>query len=155
MEPAALVFLTFVGTLFPPLNPETTAAVFATRTGWPIWQIGLLYATGQTLGYALLAVFGARLVPRWAWLAGKVESVKVRFADHLERRYLLACAVGGFLGIPPASPLAVLAPGFGVPLAHLLPVMWTTRFVRALLLGAFGKALLEGWHVFAAWWQAW
>lgn len=146
MEALVLVTICAVGTLFPPMNPEFATAAFAARSGWHPVVVGLLAAGGQTVTYAGLYFLGARLLPRWPWLARQVDAIRLRFKDHLERRYLLVAVAAGALGLPPAAGLSAMASGFGIPARHVLPVIFVARAVRASAVAAFGQSLFAWWN---------
>lgn len=146
MDLLFLLAIGVVGTVIPIFSPEGTAVAYGHSSSWSPWIIGAVAAAGQCLTFSALYLGGARLIPRFRGLNALLERTRVRFADHLERRYLVAVAFGSFLGIPPAIGLAALAPGFGVPLAHVLPILYVGRTVRLALLASTGPFLDDVWR---------
>lgn len=142
MELVTLFGISFVGTLLWFINSETAAAVYGSRLGWHWAAVGLTCAVAQSVMYVLLYQGGDVLVRRWTWFGAKIEAVRARYGEKLERRFIGVMAIGSVLGVPPAVAMPVLAPSFRVGMLVVLPIMFAGRFVRFSILAAFGEALL-------------
>lgn len=143
MEGLALLAISFVGSTLWVFNAEATAAVYGAQMDWPPLAVGVVAATGQACAYVLFYLGGDALVERWGWLHDKVARTRRRFRDHLERRYLILTGVSALVGLPPVVAVAALAPGFGIPLHHLLAVAFTLRVVRFSTLAWLGDRVLQ------------
>lgn len=146
MQVASLVVVAFIGSVLWVVSPEAAAVYYGSELGWNPVLVGLTCACGQIGMYVLLYHGGEVLVARWRWLHDKVIAVRLRYQRRLERGYLLMTFTGSMTGIPPILALVVLAPGFGVPQRHLLPVTFAGRMVRFTVLAFAGEALLAWWR---------
>jgi hypothetical protein len=124
--------------------PEATALLYV-KNGWSVPVVAALCALGQTVAFGALYLGGEQLITRWRWLGTMVAKIRTRFANHLERRFLVVAALSGAIGVPPAVGVAALGPGFRIPIHHLLPVMYAMRAGRFAVIILFGQQL-------AAWW---
>ncbi len=145
MELASLLGIGFVGSVFWVVNAELTAILYGSQLGWHPLAVGLLIGAAQTAMYVLLYFGGAQAMTRWAWLDRQVVRVRDRFQERLERAYLPASGVAAILGVPPVIALVALAPGFQVPLLHVVPIAFAGRVVRFSILAAFGERLVAWW----------
>lgn len=141
MEVIGLLLLSFAGSVVWLFNTEATAIVYGSQKGWHPLFVGVICALGQLGMHVALYLGGARLAVRWRWLREREERVRRRWGERLEQRYLIVTAVGAFLGAPPVVVMAALAPGFGVPLRHLVPIVFPLRVARFTLLAALGTQI--------------
>jgi membrane protein YqaA with SNARE-associated domain len=142
MELLSLLGICFIGTIFWFVNSEMTAVYYGSKLGWHWAIVGVTCAVAQTAMYVVLYKGGERLMRSWRWFGGKIERVQERYGARLEAGFLPFAAVGSVLGVPPATAMPVLAPGFRVPILHVLPIMFCGRFVRFSLLAALGEHVL-------------
>ena len=143
MNLLTLIGLSAVFTFLPAMS-ETTGVFYVHTLHWSPLAVAACCAAGQCIAYAALFLFGEQLVTRWAWLARQTTRVRTRYAHHLENRFLAVSFFGGTISVPPAVALSALAPGFGVPLKHLLPLLYVTRVLRFVVLIYFGDQLTSG-----------
>ena len=143
MELLVFFGICFVGTVLPIIPPEAAAVLGTKQYGWNFLTVGFVGATAQTSAYVIFYFIGEQLIRRWKRLARMVEKTRTRFQAHLERRYLVMTGIGAFVGIPPATALAVLAPGFRIPARHMLPVMFVGRVARFVTLATVGGSLTD------------
>jgi membrane protein YqaA with SNARE-associated domain len=130
--------------------PEATVILYVEKYGWSTWPVAALASFGQCVTFTLLYLGGEQLLVRWRWLGREVAKIRLKFADHLERRFLVVAAFAATIGIPPAIGVAALGGGFQVPLHHLLPVMYVCRAGRFMVIILFGKQLTIWWTQFWA-----
>lgn len=145
MEALTLFAICCVGTLVPLLNPEVSAVLYGKELGWNPALVGLVGAAGQSATYLFLYLLGGRILPRFRGLAALVERTRLRYHTHLARRFGLVAALAGTVGIPPASAVSALAPGFGIGVRFVLPLLFVGRALRLGLLAAFGDGLNLFW----------
>jgi membrane protein YqaA with SNARE-associated domain len=145
MDLLVLLAIGIVGTVVPLISPEAAAVGYGLNSRWNPWVIGAVGATGQCVTFALLYAGAAKVLPRWKALNALIERTRQRFADHLERRYLVAVVFGATVGLPPAVGVAALAPGFRVPLLHILPILFAGRVLRLAFLASAGTRLDGLW----------
>jgi membrane protein YqaA with SNARE-associated domain len=138
----ALVGLSAVGTFVPGM-PEGLSVGYSSKYHWNIWLIATGCAAGQSISFLVLYFFGEQVMRRWAWFSKQVYDVRVKFADHLEERFLILSALGGSVGVPPALAMAALGSGFGVPARHVIPVLFLTRILRFAVMTVIGGHLWD------------
>ncbi len=138
-EALALWAISLVGSTVWLVSAEATSAVYGGRLGWHPLAVGLIAALGQSTAYVLFYYGGDALIARWTWLHDKVTRTR--------RRFLVLTGVSALVGIPPVVAVAALAPGFGIPLSHLISVAFTLRVVRFTTLAWLGERVLDalGW----------
>lgn len=141
VEGCWLFGIAFVGSVFWFVSTEGFSVYYGFKLGWDPVSVGLIAGVGTGCSYFVLYFIGDWLMDRWRWLGKKVEHARARWGSHLESYYLVLAAVAGVFGIPPALAMALLASGFGVRLAFLLPILVTTRALRYGLLASFGDRL--------------
>ncbi|RME70726.1 MAG: hypothetical protein D6776_11255 [Planctomycetota bacterium] len=141
LEALTLLGIGFIGTLVWVVSTEAAAIYYGVTLGWPALLVGGIAALGQCAMYALLFLFGERLLRRWRWLALQVRRAQRRWGPRLEVGYLGTSAVASVFGLPPALAPPVLAPSFEVPLVRLLPVMFAGRCVRFTVLALAGSTV--------------
>lgn len=137
MEIAALVGISFVGTVFWIVNAEASAIYYGSALGFAPLLVGLACASGQTAMYVVLYAGGERLT-RWHWYGSRIERVRERWRPQLERWFLPCAGLAAVLGFPPALAMPALAPGFAVSLVRVLPVLFAGRLLRFTGLAAAG-----------------
>jgi len=138
-----LLGISFVGSVFWVLNTEAAAVYYGGTLGYFPWVVGGVCATGQVLMHVVLYYCGSGLTKKWRWLRKKVERVRTKYGDKLEKRYLYLSFMAGIFGVPPVLIMAIMAPGFGVRLRVLVPVLFLGRIIRFTLLAWVGQPLLE------------
>jgi membrane protein YqaA with SNARE-associated domain len=132
----SLFGIALLGTVVWVVSPEAAVAVYASQRRWHPLVIGLLAASGQAAGQALLFAFGAQLRRRWRWFDRRCEAVRQRYGNRLQGGALALAGTSGLLGLPPISVTAALAPGLGLRATHLLPLTFVARVVRFTVLAA-------------------
>ena len=147
MSVLALIALSAVSTFVFGL-PEATVLLYVEKYGWNIWPVAALASLGQCMSFAVLYLGGEQLMARWRWLGREVAKIRIRFANHLEQRFLVLTAFAAMFGLPPAVGLAALGGGFQVPLQHFLPVMFVGRTGRFVVIILFGKQVTAWWSHF-------
>jgi membrane protein YqaA with SNARE-associated domain len=140
----AFLFCFFAGLSFF-VNAEATVVVTATQFELHPVLGGLGASLGQAVLYWLLYRFGDVLSRRWKWLNRQVTRTREKYGTSLQDKFTLFSAMAGFLGIPPATAMAVIAPGLGYRLRNYLIIAVPLRFVRFVILGAFSQELAALW----------
>ncbi len=110
------------------------------------WLTGFSVALGQTIGFALIYLFGGQIMGR----VGKIRRALDAFdAERFREKAPWFLAVGALTGLPPLLAMCVLAPAVGIPLGRLLALTLTLRTVRfCVLAGApytFSQYFGTGW----------
>jgi membrane protein YqaA with SNARE-associated domain len=141
-QPLILLGVAFLGTFVWVFNCEAALIVAITRQGWGAVPVALLMTAGQAAAWLLLFTVGQRLRARWRWFDRQCERVRRRWGERLARRATVVMVLGGIFGVPPTSALAALAPGMGVRLSVLLPVMAAARVVRFLVIGLLASRVV-------------
>ena len=142
----AVLLLFSAASAFVPAAPEGLVMTYVEKLHWSTPMVAIFCAAGQCASFAGLYLFGEWLMQRWQRLAREVERVRQRFANHLERRFLMLAGLAGLFGFPPAIAMSVLGGGFKIPLAHLMPLMFVTRVVRFSGIVYFGDKLGHWLH---------
>jgi membrane protein YqaA with SNARE-associated domain len=141
VPPLGLLGIAFVGTFFWPMSPEAGAVLWATRYGWHPLVIGLVAAVGQLAAYILLVTGGDQIRRRWGWFDRQCERARLRFGRQLERSAAVVGLTSGLFGVPPSSVTCALAPGLGLRLQQLLPIMFAMRVIRFAVVAAIAQHL--------------
>jgi membrane protein YqaA with SNARE-associated domain len=141
MKLVALIILS-AAAIFVPGSPEGLAVYYVRDLHWSVLAVAVLSAVGQCTSYWLLYLFGEFLVQRWRWLRQQVTRTRERYAFHLERRFLTVTTFSAVIGVPPAIATSTLAPGFEIPLRHLMPILLGGRVVRLVVLILFWNRVL-------------
>ena len=100
-----LGWISFLGTLFWPLNPDAALLMYiggrgAAHCPWG-WWVAL---AGQVAMMLLLQVAGHHLRRRWTWLDRKCTTFERKWGTRLLAKTPIVAATSGFFGIPPAPP---------------------------------------------------
>jgi len=141
----SLIGIGFVGTILWFINTEATSVVYRVQFGWhPVW-IGVVLSLSQNVMYLFLYFGGDRIVRCWTWLGRKVEHVRTRYGQLLDRAYLPTTFVAAIFGIPPVLALVTLASSMGIRLRQLLPITLYGRFVRFFTLAIIGETIFAWW----------
>ena len=141
----ALLFLgmAFLGTFVWVFNCEALLVVQVTQRGWHPLPAALLLCAGQAAAWTLLFGAGRWLRARWRWFDRQCQRVQACWGQRLRTRTIWMIALSGVVGAPPTSTVAVLAPGFGITLSRLLPLLFAARLVRFVVLGALAARLIR------------
>lgn len=142
MEVLTLIGIGYIGAVFWVISTEVAAVYYCVELGWNPLFVAMTCALGQCGMYATLFTSGGLLLRKWKRFRTLVEKTARRFGTHHRVRYLSIAAFGSVTGIPPMPALAVLAPGFHVPLAAILIVAFVFRTVRFFILARFGSVLI-------------
>lgn len=127
-------------------NVEAAAILYGANLGYPAPVVGVVCAAGQATAYTLLFLFSGWLLPRWRWAQRQTEALLRKYGERIERSFLIFTATAAFIGLPPMTGMAIVAPGFRVRLPTMLAIAFSLRVVRFTILAAFGLQL-------AAWWK--
>jgi membrane protein YqaA with SNARE-associated domain len=141
MQILVLFWTALLGSAFWPVPVSATCVLYGSQLGWPPLLVGLVTATAQSVGFALLYFGGRWLLDRWTSLARRVESQRQRWIALLQRGFLPATLCGGVAGVPPMLVLATLAPAFEAPLLPFLLLAFVGRAVRFTIMAGAGQAL--------------
>ncbi len=143
----SLMGVSFIGSVFWVVSTEAAAVYYGGSRGWWTPVVGRVGGVSRAAMYVILYSGGDPLVQRWGWLRRTVARTRIRFADHLERRFLTLTGIAAIFGMPPVVPIVALASSFGVTWRHALPVALAGRIVRFTLLAWAGESLLEWWRL--------
>jgi membrane protein YqaA with SNARE-associated domain len=138
-----LLWISCVGTLFPPLNPDAAAVLYVVERGHPPLQAALIAFAGQLIALTALYLLGARLRGHWGWLDRKCSAVEVRWGDRLTRNTLPVVALSGFLGLPPGVPTVIAVAALRIPAARSLTVFFVCRAGWFVALSFTGAAFTD------------
>ncbi|NUN15425.1 MAG: hypothetical protein HUU55_17515 [Myxococcales bacterium] len=142
MEILTLIGIGYIGAIFWIISTEVAAVYYCVELGWNPVLVAITCAIGQCGMYATLFSSGGLLLRKWTRFQVLVEKTARRFGTHHRIRYLSIAGFGSVTGIPPMPALAVLAPGFHVPLVGILAVAFVFRSVRFFVLAQFGNVLI-------------
>ena len=148
MELGSLFGIAFVSGVFWVCNAETTSAYYVAELGWNPLVVALVCTAGQAAVYTILFRGGGWLIVRWGWLNRLVVRIRASHGSRLEKRYLTTSVVAALIGVPPLAAMAVLGPGFAVPIRRFLAVATGVRFLRFLAVALAGVQLAAAWHSF-------
>jgi len=143
MDVVLFLGMAFLGTFVWVFNCEALLVVQVTQRGWHLLPAALLLCAGQSAAWALLFGAGRGIRARWAWFNRQCERAQGRWGHRLQTRASWVIVFSGVVGVPPTSAVAVLAPGFGIRLSRLLPLMCASRLVRFVVLGALAGRLIR------------
>ena len=143
LDPLLFVGTAFLGTFVWVFNCEALLVVQVTRRGWHPLPAALLLCAGQTVAWLILFGAGRWIRAHWAWFNRRCEQAHARWGDRLRTRAAWVMAVSGVVGAPPTSVIAVLAPGFDIRLSRLVPILFASRLVRFLVVGALASRLIR------------
>jgi membrane protein YqaA with SNARE-associated domain len=149
VDALVLVGIAFLSSFAWVFNCDAAAILQVTQRGGHAVPTAMLLAGGQGASWLLLFGAGERIRAGWPWFNGRCERVRARWGDRLARRAPLVLAASGLLGAPPTAVLAVLAPGMGIRLGQLLPIMIATRLVRFTVVGLLADQISR-LHFFAS-----
>jgi membrane protein YqaA with SNARE-associated domain len=135
-----LLWISFVGTLFPPINPDAAAVLYVVHRGHPPLEAAAIAFVGQALMLLALHLAGARLRRHWGWLDRKCSAFQLRWGDRLNRSTLPVVALSGFFGLPPGVPTVIAAAALNLPAARYLPLFFFARALWFLALTFTGAA---------------
>ena len=138
-----LLWISCVGTLFPPLNPDAAAVLYVVERGHPPLEGALIAFAGQLIVLSALHLLGERLRRNWAWLDRKCSAVEQRWGDRLTRNTLPVVALSGFLGIPPGVPTVMAVAALRIPATRSLPLFFVCRAVWFVALSFTGAAFID------------
>ena len=137
------VGMAFLGTFVWVFNCEALLVVQVTQRGWHPLPAALLLCAGQTAAWTLLFGAGRWLRTHWGWFDRQCVRAQARWGHRLQTHASWVIAASGVVGAPPSSMVAVLAPGLGIRLPRLLPLMFASRLVRFVVLGALAGRLIR------------
>jgi len=133
----------FLGTFVWIFNCEALLVVQVTQRGWHPLPAALLMTAGQAAAWLVLFGAGRGIRARWAWFDRRCAAAQARWGHRLQTRAALVIFVSGALGAPPTSALAVLAPGLAIGLFRLLPLLFASRLLRFLVVGALAGRFIR------------
>jgi membrane protein YqaA with SNARE-associated domain len=133
-----LAWVSFVGTLFWPLNPDAALLVYIGARHQPLVPGVLASLVGQLAMLSLLVVVGHVLRRNWTWLDRKCGVVERRWGVRLVTRTPWVAASSGFLGIPPGAATVLLASALRVPARRILPLLFVCRLLWLIVLARLG-----------------
>jgi hypothetical protein len=139
-----LLWISFVGTLFWPLNPDAAVVIYTGGRGWPVWKVTVIGLAGQMAMMFLLHIAGDFLRHHWGWLDRKCEAVRAKWGPRLAANVPMVAATSGLLGIPPSAATVLLASALGLPARRFFPVLIVFRAIWFVVLGNIGGFF--SWH---------
>lgn len=131
--------ISFVGTVFWVASPEAAVILYSLQRGWHPLAAGGVAGAGQAAALAMLAAFGDQLRRRWAWFDRQCDRLRARHGQRLARSAPVLGVSSGLLGLPPVSATVLLAPGLGLRVAGLLPLLFLARVVRFTVVAALAR----------------
>lgn len=140
---ATFLGMAFLGTFVWVFNCEALLVVQVTQRGWHPLPAALLMTAGQAAAWVVLFGSGRAIRARWAWFNRRCAHAQARWGHRLRTRAWWVIAVSGVLGAPPTSAVAVLAPSLEIRLSRLLPLMFASRLLRLLVLGALAGRFIR------------
>ena len=141
-----LGWISFLGTLFWPLNPDAALLMYIGGRGRPL-PVGVVVAlVGQVAMMLLLHLLGHHLRRHWTWLDRKCATFERKWGARLQAKTPLVAATSGFFGIPPGAATVLLASALNLPARRLLPVLFAFRVLWLIALGHLGSALTTPQH---------
>ncbi len=129
------VGVSFLGTLFWPLNPDAAFVVYLQVRERPLVEAVPLVMLGQVPMLLLLQVLGHRLRAHWPWLDRRCTLVEVRWGRRLAVSGTLVAAASGFAGVPPSSIIVLLASALRLSPWRILPTLLVFRTAWYIALG--------------------
>jgi membrane protein YqaA with SNARE-associated domain len=122
-----LLWISFVGTLFPPINPDAAVVIYVAVRGHAPLPGALIALAGQVAMLLVLHAAGGHLRARWPWLDRRCNRVELRWGARLRTHTLPVVLLSGLIGIPPSVPTVMLASALRLPVRHYFPVFLLGR----------------------------
>jgi membrane protein YqaA with SNARE-associated domain len=144
LELISLFLSSIIGAVFWVVSTEGLATTFG-AVGWHPLTVGLVCSLGQNVTYVMIYLGGERLIERWEWLQTRIDRVRKRLGERLERSYLALTVIGGLTGLPPIVAMVALAPSMQVRLRTVLTITLPARFLRFTTLAYAGEKILAMW----------
>jgi membrane protein YqaA with SNARE-associated domain len=141
-EALLLLWICFVGTLFPPINPDAAVVIYVVSRGQHPLQGALIALFAQVAMLLVLHVTGGRLRARWSWLDRRCLRVEQRWGTRLRTHTLPVVALSGLIGIPPSVPTVMLAAALRLPAPHYFPIFCLGRALWFVALAYTGFAFV-------------
>lgn len=111
------------------ISCEAIAILMALK-GYSAPGIALALATGQTIGFTFICVFGEQLCERWERIRKlRAKADLDRYRKHTPK--LIGWAA--FIGIPPVNLSCLGAAAVKYPALPLVPILFSCRFARYLI----------------------
>ena len=93
------------------------------------WLLALAAGAGQTAGFCALYLFGERIL-RWRLLSGTKAKLATIDPERLRTGGITLLLLGGFIGLPPMTALAVVAGSLRWPLWKFAVLCFAGRSLR-------------------------
>lgn len=134
------------------INAEAWAVFVGLTSDRPVWAVGLTLGLAQTIGNALLYVFGNKLLRRIASLRRLMERLD---RERLRTHSPALLSVGAITGIPPHNAMCIAAPLVDVPLRRVIILTFIGRTIRFTVFCAGAGWFVEKLGISTDWIPAW
>jgi membrane protein YqaA with SNARE-associated domain len=134
------------------INAEAWAVFVGLSGERPIWAVALVLGAAQTVGFALLYVFGAKGLRRIPALRRAMERLD---RERLRTHAPLLLSLGALTGIPPYNALAIAAPLVDVALLKVVIFSMVGRTIRFATLCAGAGWFVEKLGISTDWIPVW